>query len=142
LPGKVAPSRHMVEPQSPLDAVSTVSRWRLGEYIPEVRDDLVTTVGLLLVLLRSALGDLELVCVIDTVGAVGAATDLTSVCAVAENLRLDQALESFEKAHTYARCRLSTRLVADVSAHASSGGHICCYREDELELRDIVFVQK
>jgi hypothetical protein len=80
----------MVEPQSPLDVVSTVSRWRLGEYIPEVRDDLVTTVGLLLVLLRSALGDLELVCVIDTVGAVGAATNLTTVCAVAENLRLGQ----------------------------------------------------
>lgn len=92
----------MVEPQSPLDVVSVVSRWHLGKYIPEVRDDLVTTVGLLLVLLRSSLGDLELVCVIDTIGAVGAATDLTTVCAVAENLRLGQSLESSHKG-TYIR---------------------------------------
>lgn len=121
----------MVEPQSPLDVVSPVLLRQLREYIPEVRDDLITTIGLLLVLLRSALGDLELVCVIDTVGAVGAATDLTTVCAVAENLHLGQILESSTKAYTYARCRLSTRLVADVSAHAASGNHICCCEEDE-----------
>jgi len=92
----------MVEPQSPLDVVSIVPRWRLGECIPEVRNDLITTVGLLLVLLRSALGDLELVCVIDTVGAVGAATDLTTVCAVTENLRLGQLPASAHK-DTYVR---------------------------------------
>ena len=92
----------MVEPQSPLAVISHVLLRRLREYIPEVRDDLVTTVGLLLVLLRSALGDLELVCVINTVGAVGAATDLTTVCAVAENLRLGQLPESSHQG-TYVR---------------------------------------
>lgn len=62
---------------------------RLGGYyesIPEVRDDLITTVGLLLVLFRGALGDLELVRIVDTVGAVGATTNLAAICAVTENL--------------------------------------------------------
>lgn len=57
-----------------------------ARYIPEVGDDLVTAIGLLLVLLGGALGDLELVRVIDTIGAVGATADLAAVGAVAENL--------------------------------------------------------
>lgn len=85
LPGKVAPSRHMVEPQSPL-CVSAGPTSRSTRYIPEVGDDLVAAIGLLLVLLGGALGDLKLVCIIDTIGAVGAATDLAAVSAVAENL--------------------------------------------------------
>jgi hypothetical protein len=91
LPGKVAPSRHMVEPQSPLCMSTLVCLEEHTQHIPEVGDDLVAAIGLLLVLLGGALGDLELVCVIDTVGAVGAATDLAAVGAVAENLFLESA---------------------------------------------------
>lgn len=48
-------------------------------YIPKVGDDLIATVGDLLVLLGSSPGDLELVRIVDTVGAVGTATDLTAI---------------------------------------------------------------
>jgi hypothetical protein len=48
----------MVEPQSPLQLVKR-SRGTFEEYIPEVGDNLVAAIRYLLVLLRSALGDLE-----------------------------------------------------------------------------------
>jgi hypothetical protein len=56
------------------------------EYIPKVGDDLVAGVGDLLVLLRSALGDLEAVLGEDPVAGVGTASDLAAVDAVAEDL--------------------------------------------------------
>lgn len=56
------------------------------DYVPEVRDDLIASVGCLLVLLRGALGDFELVRIIDAVGAVGASTNLSAIGAVAQNL--------------------------------------------------------
>jgi hypothetical protein len=58
-----------------------VSTIRLGDwkYKPKVRDDLVTTIGLFLVLLGGAFGDLELVGIEDTIGAVCTSTDLTAV---------------------------------------------------------------
>lgn len=87
LPGNVAPSRHMVEPQSPLRHVSSLDLTRNNRsYIPKVGNNLVTTVGLLLVLLRCPFRDLELVRIIHTVGTVGTTTNLAAICAVAENL--------------------------------------------------------
>jgi len=56
------------------------------EYIPEVGDDLVTAIRSLFVLLGCALGDLESILGVDGVAGVGAATDLTAVGAVAEDL--------------------------------------------------------
>jgi hypothetical protein len=56
--------------------------------VPEVGDNLIARVGLLLVLLGRTLGDLELFAIVDAVGAVGRAGDLTAVEAMAENLRL------------------------------------------------------
>lgn len=56
------------------------------EYIPEVRDDLVAAVRLLLVLLRGSLGDLEFVLGEDRVARVRATTDLAAIVAVAEDL--------------------------------------------------------
>jgi hypothetical protein len=56
------------------------------EYVPEVGDDLVTSVGDLLVLLGSALGDFEAVLGEDTVAGVRTASDLAAVDAVAEDL--------------------------------------------------------
>jgi hypothetical protein len=84
-PGKVAPWRHMVEPQSPLHLVR--ASWTLSaEYIPEVGDNLVTAIRNLLVLLGSALGDLEAVIGEDGVARVGASANLAAVDTVAENL--------------------------------------------------------
>ena len=88
LPGKLAPSRHIVEPQSPLRKSAYCHDDTSQMYIPEVGNDLVAAVGLLLVLLGGTLGDFELVRVIDTVGTVGATTDLAAVCAVAKDLFL------------------------------------------------------
>lgn len=42
-------------------------------------------------LLGSSLGDLELIRVIDTIGAVGATTNLAAVCAMTEDLCLQSA---------------------------------------------------
>lgn len=56
--GKEAPSRHMVEPQSPLLDVSWTLEYSVGD-VPEMRNDLVTTITLCLVLLCGTLGNLE-----------------------------------------------------------------------------------
>jgi hypothetical protein len=85
LPGKVAPSRHMVEPQSPLQLIRRSST-RSAEYIPEVGDNFVTAIRDFLVLLRSALGDLEAVVGENGVAGVGASADFAAVDTMAENL--------------------------------------------------------
>jgi hypothetical protein len=87
LPGKVAPWRHMVEPQSPLHySQDTAFKRESLQYIPEVGGDRVATIRLHRVLLRSALGDLEAVLAEDGVAGVRAATDLAAVLTVAEDL--------------------------------------------------------
>jgi hypothetical protein len=72
------------------------------EYIPEVRDDLVASVSNLLVLLGSALGDLEAVLGEDTVAGVGAASDLAAVDTVAQDLERVNIGPSSARDSTYA----------------------------------------
>lgn len=72
--------------------------------VPEVGSHLVTAIGYLRVLLGGALGNLELVGVVDAVGAVSTATDLAAVSAVAQNLSFHQQHDSSYKYLTYARC--------------------------------------
>ena len=93
-------------------------------YAPEVGNDLVTAIGDLLVLLGSALGDLESVLGIDGVARVGAATDLAAVGAVAENLNglLEHGITG--RRTTYTGFAVALHLVADIAAHASSGRHL------------------
>ena len=59
-----------------------------AQYVPEIGDDLITTICLLLMLFWGSLGDLELVRREDRVAGVGAATDLAAVIAVAEDLNV------------------------------------------------------
>ena len=97
LPAKVAPSRHMVEPQSPLYMVSKNFKIAAG-FIPEVGNDLIATVSLLLMLLWGALGDLEPILGVDGVARVSAAANLTAVGAVAEDLKTRQRTTLLEDA--------------------------------------------
>jgi hypothetical protein len=93
--------------------------------IPEVRNDLVTTIRLRLVLLRGALGDLELVLGVDGVAGVGASTDLAAVVAVAENLPQSLVIAvNLSTSPTYASVAVALHLVTDVAAHTSSGRHL------------------
>ncbi|KAH4012232.1 hypothetical protein HBI70_196810 [Parastagonospora nodorum] len=85
LPGNAPPSRHMVEPQSPLDELAPYTSG-LPQYIPEVGDDLLARVCDLLVLLRRALGDLEAVLGEYAVAGERASANLAAVGAMAENL--------------------------------------------------------
>lgn len=76
-------------------------------------------------LLRGALGDLELVRFVHSVGTVGAATNFATVLAVAENLRTaSQQSEVTSKTFTYAPSGLATGFISDVTAHTSSGDHV------------------
>jgi hypothetical protein len=85
LPGKVAPSRHMVEPQSPLQLVRNIST-AYAEYTPEVGDDLVSAICDLLVLLRGTLRDLEAVIGENGIAGVGASANLAAVDAMTKDL--------------------------------------------------------
>lgn len=78
LPAKVLPSRHIVEPQSPLCLVRK-SLENATSYIPEVGNDLVTAVRNLLVLLWGTFGDLEPIIRVDGVAGISAATDLATI---------------------------------------------------------------
>lgn len=82
LPAKVVPSRHMVEPQSPLQQVRNDFRIFVG-HVPKARDDFVATIGYLFVLLWGALGDLESIIRKDGIAGVGAAANLATVDTVA-----------------------------------------------------------
>jgi hypothetical protein len=76
------------------------------------------------VLLGRALGDLEAVLGVEAVTGVGASTDLAAVGAMAENLCNNQPLPTSLLRETYAGLAVTRHLVADVTAHASSGNHI------------------
>lgn len=75
----------MVEPQSPLHHVrrALVST---SNYVPEFGNDLIAAVRRFLVLLGSTLGDLEALIGEDRVAGVRAATDLSAVLAVTQDL--------------------------------------------------------
>jgi len=76
------------------------------------------------VLLWGALGDLESVFGEDSVAGVGAAANLAAIDAMAENLRIPSvSCYSVERCITYAGLAATLRLVADVTAHASSDDH-------------------
>lgn len=90
-PGKLAPSRHMVDPQSPLFLVSRGYK-TTGRTIPEVGDDLVTTISYLLVLLWGSLGDLETILGKYRVTGIGASANLTAVQAMTKDLDRPSAL--------------------------------------------------
>ena len=85
-PGRPAPSRQIVEPQSPLVQLARNTSDSSQSNIPEVGADDVAAVGLALVHLGRALGDLEVVTRVDGIGAVGRAAHLAAVEAVAERL--------------------------------------------------------
>jgi hypothetical protein len=128
----------MVEPQSPLkmseDSSHTHSLSHVDGYgsVPEVGDDLVARVGDLLVLLGCAAGDLELVRLVDAVGAVGRASDFTAIEAMAENLYERVSTDATVQLgihETHACSRVAARLVTDVTAHASTGSHCRVGRE-------------
>lgn len=106
--------------------------------IPEVGDDLVTTICGLFVLLRGALGDLEPVGGEHCVAGVCAAANLTAVQAMAEDLRtLSAHCCSTDTRSTHAGLAVAVHLVADVAAHASSGRHLGLRRLERVDWSEI-----
>lgn len=96
---------------------------RAPTYTPEVRNNLVATIRDLLVLLGATLCDLEAFVGEDGVARVGAATNLAAIQTVAEDLQSSAQYFSGSRT-TYAGFALALNLIADITAHASTGRHI------------------
>ena len=112
----------MVEPQSPLYNVRRYPEYPQC-YLPEVGDDFVSGVSLLLVLLWGSLCNLERILRVDLVAGVGCASDLSAIEAMAKNLSCLLALTKRAYTGTYVGLGVARDLIADAAANTSSGRH-------------------
>lgn len=93
-------------------------------HIPELGNDLIATIRRLLVLLWSSFGDLEAFIREDGVAGVRAATNLSAVVAVAQDLRSTlEVVVDRSKLVTYTGLAVSGYFISHITAHASTDRH-------------------